>query len=141
MNFKTSLVIVTLIAFYFGSTWFFFGSSHPCEILIVRQKQHYIEMVEKRDREDLESWQEIARKVLPEKDYVRFVSNIEEYSGTTGRQEIIRQRAAEGLRQKTREMTPAQCAWQALTWNAPATPSVPHQGARTDATSAGPEAS
>jgi hypothetical protein len=45
-----SLSMTSLIGFYFGSTWFFFGSSHPCEILIVRQRQHYIGLAEKRDR-------------------------------------------------------------------------------------------
>lgn len=117
MTFKTCLVIVSVISFYVGSTWFFFGSSHPCEILIVRQKQHYIGLAEKRDQEDLASWREIARKALPEKDYVRFVSNIEEYSNTSGRQEMVKQSALQGLRQKIREMTPAQCAWQAMAWN------------------------
>lgn len=46
MTVKSFVTIVFLIGFYFGSTWFFFGSSHPCEILIVRQKDHHIELAE-----------------------------------------------------------------------------------------------
>jgi hypothetical protein len=116
---RTFVVIVSLIAAYFASTWFYFGSSHPCEILVARQKDHHIDLAEKHHQEDLESWREMARKALPPKDYERFVRNIQEYSSATGREENLQRSIVKDLRQKLSEMTPAQCAWQAMAWQAP----------------------
>jgi hypothetical protein len=63
--------------------------------------------------------QEIARKVLPAQDYERFVRNIEEYSSALGRQENLQRSVVKELRQSVGEITPAQCAWRAMTWQPP----------------------
>jgi hypothetical protein len=119
MNLKSMVAAVFVIGLYFGSTWFFFGSSHPCEILIVRQKDHHIAVAERHHREDVESWQDFARKAFPARDYDRFANNVEEYSNASGRVENIRRSVVLGLRAKVGELTPAQCAWQAITWDSP----------------------
>ena len=116
MKVKTFVIILSLSAAYFGSTWFFFGSSHPCEILVARQKDQHIYLAEKHHQEDMQSWQELGRKILVPKDYERFAHNIEEYTSTVMREENLRQSAVVELRQKLSEMTPAQCAWEAITW-------------------------
>ena len=119
MTVRTFVFIVSLSAAYFGSTWFYFGSSHPCEILIARQKDHHINVAEKHHQEELQSWQEMARKALPAKDYERFVRNIQEYSSAFGREELSQRSVVKELRQKVSEITPAQCALQAMTWQPP----------------------
>ena len=117
MNLKTLLTTVFVVGVYFGSTWFFYGSSHPCEILIVRQRDHYMALAEKHHREDVESWQQYAKKTFADQEYGRFTSNVEEYSNASGRQENVDSSVMAKLREKVRKMTPAQCAWQAITWD------------------------
>jgi len=117
MTLKTILTSVFLLCVYFGSTWFVYGTSHPCGILVVRQKDHYIALAERHHREDVESWQQYARKAFAERDYDRFASNVEEYSNASGRQENVQLSVMMMLRDQVREMTPAQCAWRALTWD------------------------
>jgi hypothetical protein len=119
MTIKTLVIILSLSAAYFGSTWFYFGSSHPCEILVMRQKDYNIEVAERLHREDLQSWKDLARKALPAQDYDRFLRNIEEFSSSPVREENLQRSVMTGLRQKAREITPAQCAWQAVTWQPP----------------------
>jgi hypothetical protein len=80
MSIRTLIIVLSVITGYLTSTWFVFGSPHPCEILLARQKDHHIRVAERAHQEDLQSWQEMARKVLPAKDYERFVRNIQEYS-------------------------------------------------------------
>jgi len=119
MTIRTLAIILFLSAAYFGSTWFYFGSSHPCEILVMRQKDYNIEVAERLHREDLQSWKDLARKALPAQDYDRFLRNIEEFSSSPVREENLQRSVMTGLRQKAREITPAQCAWQAVTWQPP----------------------
>ena len=119
MTGKTVLMTLSVSVVYFASTWFYFGSSHPCEILVARQKDYQIDVAETRHQEDLKSWQEMARQVLPTKDYERFVRNIEEYSSALARRENLQRSVVKELRQSVREITPAQCAWRAMTWQAP----------------------
>ncbi len=119
MTFKTVIIIFLLSGAYFGSTWFYFGSSHPCEILVARQRDYHIDVAEKLHREDLQSWKDLARKALAARDYDRFVRNIEEYSNSPVRGEDLQRSVIAGLRQKLRQITPAQCAWEAVTWQPP----------------------
>ena len=119
MTVKTLAIIFSIALAYFGATWFFYGSAHPCEILVVRQKDHHIKLAEKDHREDLESWKKLARKALPAKDYDRFVRNVEEYSNVSVREENLQRSVLVELRQKVKEMTPAQCARLAITWKSP----------------------
>ena len=119
MTVRTLVIIVSLSAAYFGSTWLYFGVSHPCEILIARQKDHQFDVAEKHHQEDIRSWKEMARKALPAKDYERFARNIQEYSSTPGRKELLRRSVVKELRQKASEITPARCALQAMAWQPP----------------------
>src|SRR5688500_807230 len=119
MTAKNFLIIPLLGVVYLASTWFYFGSPHPCEIWVARQKDHHIGIAEKLHQEDLQSWKDMARKALPAKDYDRFVSNIEDYSSSAVREENLQRSVIIGLRQKFREITPAQCAWGAMTWQPP----------------------
>ena len=119
MTVKSLLIILLFGVAYVASTLFYFGSANPCEILVVRQKDHRIGVAEKLHQADLQSWKEMARTVLPAKDYSRFVHNIEEFSNSPARQENLQRTVMIELRQKFREMTLAQCAWQAVTWHQP----------------------
>jgi len=119
MTLKSFLIIVLAGVAYVATTWFYFGSTHPCEILVARQKDYQIDVAERHHREEIDSWQEMARKVLPANDYARFVRNIKEYSSALGRQENMKRSVVKELRESVREITPAQCAWQAMTWQPP----------------------
>ena len=120
MTIRAFVIIFALITTYFGSTWFYFGSAHPCEILLARQKDYRIDIAEKHDQEDIQSWKELARSALPAKDYERFVSNIQEYANASWHEENVQRSAIRELRQTLKDMTPAQCALQAITWEPPA---------------------
>ena len=119
MTVKTLTILVIVILGYASSTWLLFGAVHPCEILIVRQKDHHNRLAEKHHQADLELLKEVAHKTFPAKDYERFVKNLEEYSNVSLREENQKQLVLVELRQKIREMTPAQCAWQAVIWPPP----------------------
>ena len=125
MTIKSLVFIAALVLSYVSMAWLWFGAIHPCEILIVRQKQHHIELAKKHTMEDLEDLKTIARKTLPPKDYDRFVSHLGEYSDVTAHEYDVTHAAVLDLRRKISRMTPAQCAWQAATWRAPKGPSAP----------------
>ena len=118
MTIKTLIILTAVVLGYVSSTWLRFGTAHPCEILVVRQKDHAIEAAEKHHLADLESIKELGRNALPKENYVRLVQSLDEYSNASLRGENQSQLVMAGLRQKTREMTTAQCAWQAITWRA-----------------------
>jgi hypothetical protein len=107
------------LSFSAASRWFFFGSSHPCEILIVRQKDYHVQVAERHHRDDVESLQEFARNVLVKEDYQHFARNMEDYSNLSGRRDNMQHAVFTELREKVSRMTPAQCAWQAITWHSP----------------------
>jgi hypothetical protein len=113
---KTLVVLAAIVFGYTSSTWFLFGALHPCEILIVRQKDHEMKIAERRHQEELESLKEVARTAFPKERYAKFVENLEEYSGASLREANQERSVVINLRQKTREMTPAQCTWEAVTW-------------------------
>lgn len=120
MTIRAFVIILALFTTYFASTWFYFGSAHPCEILIARQKDYRIDIAEKHDQEDIQSWKALARSALPATDYERFVSNIQEYANASWHEENVQRSAIRELRQTLKDMTPAQCALQAITWEPPA---------------------
>ena len=116
MTYKALILAIVVILGYVSSTWFVFGAVHPCEILVVRQKDHHLELAERHYRTDLESLKEVARKSFHPKEYDQFARNLEEYSNVSLREENQNRSVLTALRQAVREMTPAQCAWQALIW-------------------------
>lgn len=119
MTAKNFLIIPLLGVVYLASTWFYFGSPHPCEIWVARQKDHHIGVAEKLHQEELQSWKDMARKALPAKDHDRFIRNIEDYSNSPIVKENLQRDVIIELRQNVEERTPAQCAWQAVTWQPP----------------------
>ena len=120
MTFKSLIIIFSAITGYLTFTWFGFGSPHPCEILLIRQKDHHMRLAERRHQEDLQSLRETAGKALPATDYERFVRDMEEYSTSSARGESLHTSVVKELRQKFDDMAPAQCAWLAVTWRPPA---------------------
>jgi hypothetical protein len=116
MMIKTLVILAAIVFGYTSSTWFVFGAVHPCDILIARQKDHEMNIAERHHREELESLKQVARTAFPKERYEKFVENLEEYSGVSLREANQERSVVINLRQKTREMTPAQCAWKAVTW-------------------------
>jgi hypothetical protein len=43
----------------------FFGAVHPCEILVMRQKDHAIQVARKHQLEELQAMKELVAKTLP----------------------------------------------------------------------------
>ena len=123
MTIKTLAVLAAIVFGYTSSTWFFFGAVHPCEILMVRQKDHEMSIAERHYQEELESLKEFARTSFHKERYAKFVENLDEYSGVSLRQANQQRSVLTSLRQKTQEMTPAQCAWKAVTWRSSKTAS------------------
>jgi hypothetical protein len=59
---KTLSIIAGVIIGYFGLTWFFFGSSHPCGILEARQKPYVIRTAEKSWFGELKNWSNLMKE-------------------------------------------------------------------------------
>ena len=116
MTVKTLIVLLVLVLGYIATTLTLFGAVDPCDILVVRQEDHEIAAAEKQHMEDIESLKKMASKTLPKENYARFVQNLDEYSNASLRAANQKQSVITALRQKTRDMTTAQCAWQAITW-------------------------
>jgi len=94
---------------YFGLTWFFFGSSHPCGILEAMQKPYVLERVRTTSSEH----RALALELLKSKqaDAVEAATNILD--------DIERHpnKALRGLHERVWRLTPAQCTWSAIAWN------------------------
>ena len=96
-----------VVGAYFGLTWFFFGSSHPCGILEARERSYVVN----RYYEDA-----IAR--------IEFFSSFKNAAAGKLIDEIYKEladapkRAAHDLHERIWDhYTPAQCLWGALAWN------------------------
>lgn len=115
MTIRSLLIIASIIFGYFSSTWMLFGAVRPCEILVMRQKDHAIQVAQKHHLEELDAMKEVAGKRFPKENYAQFVQNLDEYSNASWRIENQKQSVLSGLRQEIRKLTTAQCAWQAAT--------------------------
>lgn len=95
---------------YFGLTWFFFGSPHPCGILEARRKPEVRKTVEWTRKETWETY-----KMLTGWDKETVEARTELLKGLEGDLE----RALKALHLRVWQHTPAECAWQAITWKPP----------------------
>ena len=95
------------VGLYFGLTWFFFGSVHPCGILEARQKPYV-------DNRFSQSWVDtfkLLTKYLKDREQTQAVR---EHVETRDKQldDIL---ARHNIR--IRRLTPAQCLWRAIAWD------------------------
>jgi hypothetical protein len=102
---------VGIIAAYFALTWFFFGSPHPCGILEARQRPHLIAKTRADSREDRRLALDLIKSMHPEAmdAGMSMLENLNEQP----------RRVTTALQHKIALMTPAECAWQAITWSPP----------------------
>lgn len=111
MKKKILLSCVLLVIAYFSLTWFSFGSPHPCRILEARQRPHLI----RKARADSNPDRELAYKLM------KSLQPQAMEAGTSILETLNDQprRVASALKQRIASMTPAECAWQAITWRIP----------------------
>ena len=108
---KYFLVGSAFLAAYFALTWFFFGSPHPCGILETRQRPYVIQRARDDTSEDRRLALELIKTMKPDA----------LDAGTSLLQtahEVIGQ-APNNLKKRIALLTPAECAWQAITWTPP----------------------
>ena len=112
---KSKIVITAagLVVAYFAFTWFFFGSPHPCGILEARQEPHLIQKARADSREDRQLAYKLIGTMQPDAMEAgkSILENLHDQP----------QRVTSALQRRIALMTPAECAWQALTWRGQAT--------------------
>jgi len=100
-------IIAGIVIGYFTLTWFFFGSSHPCGILEARQRPYEIQWaLDFTDRR-------LAYELMNPRNTPAAIA-----AGTAIFQtahEIV-DNAPNKLKKEIARLTPAQCAWKAITW-------------------------
>jgi hypothetical protein len=119
VRYKIVIAALGLVILYFASTWFFFGSPHPCEILLARQRGYYIKRAEQNSSEDLDFWRKLIKTALDNKAYDKIDEINKGYQEALDRMENVQVDVVQSLRRKIGVLTPSQCAWQAITWRAP----------------------
>jgi hypothetical protein len=102
---------VGIIAAYFAVTWFFFGSPHPCGILEARQRPYLIKKASADSREDWRLALDLIKSMQPEA-MDAGISMLETLND-------LQRSVPNDLQRKIALMTPAECAWQAITWSPP----------------------
>jgi len=102
---------VGIIATYSALTWFFFGSPHPYGILEARQIPHAIQKARADSREDRRLAYRMMQTLEPDamSPGMSMLENLNDQP----------RRVTTALQRKTALMTPAECAWQAITWTPP----------------------
>jgi hypothetical protein len=112
---RWSVAALCVVAVYFGLTWFFFGSSHPCGILEARQKPYVVSRYTE-DAGTLLSMQTENYMRSPgllyskeiQKQYNMAVQNLANAPKT----------AARDLHERIwNHFTPAKCVRESLAWN------------------------
>ena len=104
---KLIIPLAFALGAYFGLTWFFFGSSHPCGILEARQRSFILAEVHKSSLED----RKLALELMKHRNTMETGTKI---------LEDIRVRPKEAvtyLHEHVWRLTPAQCTWRAISWN------------------------
>lgn len=130
---KWSIAAVFVVGAYFGLTWFFFGSTHPCGILEVRQRPYVIKRyiatalsATKADREEMvEDWQRAQDAKtsgnLREMEAANESLQLSAKSFEKSSRDFLdaRKRAVYYLHERiSNDYTPAKCLWEVLVWNA-----------------------
>jgi hypothetical protein len=104
-------VFVVTIGLYFGVTWFFFGSPHPCGILEARQKPHAIRAAHESWFAVLKNWSGVMKETGYDSSVV--VDAATKHITTRSQQQ---KEDIEEMHWRIWQKTPAQCLWEALTW-------------------------
>jgi len=106
---KLIIPLAFALGAYFGLTWFFFGSSHPCGILETRQKPYVLEQIRTTSSEERKLALELIISMEP--DALEAGTKILE--SLEGRPE----RALRSLHERVWRNTPAKCLWGAVAWD------------------------
>jgi hypothetical protein len=97
---RLALAALSLGGVYFGLTWFFFGSAHPCGILEARQRPY---VVNRYTDDSVELVLRFGTAAL---------LSIVENAGHAPK------RAVRDLHERIQNhYTPARCVWEAMAWN------------------------
>ena len=133
-NFSTptqwSIAALFVVAVYFGLTWFFFGSSHPCGILEARQKPYVVNrytdnaitllsMVSKNYMSSQKFYEEMFMRGILEKEAAATAKESQkQFDRALQDLSDAPKNAARDLHQKiSNHYTPAKCLWEGLAWN------------------------
>jgi hypothetical protein len=116
VKYKIVVIALGLVVLYFASTWFFFGSPHPCEILLARQRGYFIKRAEQNSRVELDYWLKLTKSALENNAYDKLDEISKQYKQALDRRENIRVDVVKSLRRRIGVLTPSQCAWQAIIW-------------------------
>ena len=104
------LLLLTLCV-YFSLTWYFFGSSKPCEILRARMLPHRTEMIRSEATRLEREHSELGQMTKFEDPNIRKL--LEEYRK---RVEQAPEIAVKELREEISRLGPIQCIYRAITW-------------------------
>ena len=108
---KWSIAALFAVGVYFGLTWFFFGSSHPCGILEARQRPYVVKSY-------TNSALEILRAALEATKGADSVVSSAAFEQITKSVIEAPKRAIGDLHERIwNHYTPAGCLWEALAWN------------------------
>jgi hypothetical protein len=108
---KRFLVGSAFLVAYFALTWFFFGSPHPCGILEATQRPHFTEKARASHEKDRRLAYDLIKTMDPK--LADMGTSILETLNDLERSVPI------DLQRKITLMTPAEFAWQAITWSPP----------------------
>lgn len=101
---KWSITALIVVGIYFGLTWFFFGSNHPCGILEARQRPYVVKRYADDSIELLLRMGKAAPSSLP---IMKDVLDA-----------LTPKKAVHDLHERIwNQYTPAGCLWEALVWN------------------------
>jgi len=105
--------LALVLASYFGLTWFFFKSSHPCGILEARRKPY---VVAKTYSSLFGIDRDMVLELMKDRDVV---SEVIRHLGSTASIDKSEKMMEElsGLHYQIWGMTPAQCTWRAIAWD------------------------
>ena len=110
MKKKILIGVLSIALIYWGLTWFFYGSSHPCGILEARQKPYILAKV----KESSSETQKLALSLMQSgpltSDVVKAATDMLEQSRKAPSEALAT------LHERIWRLTPAECGWQAVTW-------------------------
>ena len=107
---RALIILIGVTGLYFGLTWFFFGSSHPCGILEARQRPYILERLRQSSSEHTKLALELMMSPRP--------GSLK--AGTEMLEDIEKRphQALTKLNERIWQLTPAQCLWRAIAWDA-----------------------
>ena len=112
------LLSLIILAIYFSLTWYFFGSSDPCDILQARMMPHRVETIRTRAMQSEREHSRLGEMTRFEDPEIRRL--IEE---DWKKIQEAPQTAMKELREEISRLSLTECIYQAITW----TPSIDTQ--------------